>query len=104
VERTQLTWNATSIGGVPEEVNTMRMRTQEDFPAFGEPDDQANFEEVQRGLAVSEEEWILMNRGLNVDGWQTMDENGVIVTAVTDEIHMRGYYEEWLRLMNGDAK
>ena len=104
VERTQLTWNATSIGGVPEEVNTMRMRTQEDFPAFGEPDDQANFEEVQRGLAVSEEEWILMNRGLNVDGWQTMDENGVIVTAVTDEIHMRGYYEEWLRLMNGDPK
>jgi phenylpropionate dioxygenase-like ring-hydroxylating dioxygenase large terminal subunit len=104
VERTQLTWNATSIGGVPEEVNTMRMRTQEDFPAFGEPDDQANFEEVQRGLAVSEEEWILMNRGLNVDGWQTMDENGVIVTAVTDEIHMRGYYEEWLRLMNGDAQ
>ena len=48
----------------------MRMRTQEDFPAFGEPDDQANFEEVQRGLAVTEEEWVLMNRGLNVDGWQ----------------------------------
>ncbi|GLB68312.1 aromatic ring-hydroxylating oxygenase subunit alpha [Arthrobacter mangrovi] len=102
VDRTQLTWNATSIGGVPEEVNTMRMRTQEDFPAFGEPDDQANFEEVQRGLAVTEEEWVLMNRGLNVDGWQTIDENGVIVTAVTDEIHMRGYYEEWLRLMNGE--
>lgn len=102
VDRTQLTWNATTIGGVPEEVNTMRMRTQEDFPAFGEPDDQANFEEVQRGLAVSEEEWILMNRGLNVDGWQTIDESGVIVTAVTDEIHMRGYYEEWLRLMNGE--
>lgn len=102
VDRTQLTWNATTIGGVPEEVNTMRMRTQEDFPAFGEPDDQANFEEVQRGLAVTEEEWVLMNRGLNVDGWQTIDENGVIVTAVTDEIHMRGYYEEWLRLMNGE--
>jgi hypothetical protein len=45
-----------------------------------------------------------MNRGLNVDGWQTIDENGVIVTAVTDEIHMRGYYEEWLRLMNGESK
>ncbi|MCG2622587.1 aromatic ring-hydroxylating dioxygenase subunit alpha [Arthrobacter sp. I2-34] len=104
VDRTQLTWNATTIGGVPEEVNTMRMRTQEDFPAFGEPDDQANFEEVQRGLAVTEEEWVLMNRGLNVDGWQTIDENGVIVTAVTDEIHMRGYYEEWLRLMNGETQ
>ncbi|TFB75419.1 aromatic ring-hydroxylating dioxygenase subunit alpha [Cryobacterium glaciale] len=99
VDKTQLVWNATSIGGVPDEVNTMRMRTQEDFPAFGEPDDQANFEEVQRGLAVTEVEWILMNRGLNVDGWQTLDANGVVVSAVTDEIHMRSYFEEWLRLM-----
>ncbi|QGU03388.1 Anthranilate 1,2-dioxygenase large subunit [Corynebacterium comes] len=100
VDRTQLTWNATTIGGVPEEINTMRMRTQEDFPAFGEPDDQANFEEVQRGLAVPEAEWVLMNRGLDVENWQELNENGVIKSAVTDELHMRSYYSEWLRLMN----
>lgn len=102
VDRTQLTWHATTIGGVPDEVNTMRMRTQEDFPAFGEPDDQANFEEAQRGLAAPEAEWILMNRGLDVAGWQSVDEHGVTVTAVTDELHMRGYYEEWQRRMRGE--
>lgn len=102
VERTQLTWHATSVGGVPEIVNTLRMRSQEDFPAFGEPDDQANFEEVQRGLAAPEAEWILMNRGLDVTGWQSIGEDGAIVTAVTDELHMRGYYEEWLRRMGED--
>ena len=100
VDRTQLTWHATTIGGVPPEVNTIRMRTQEDFPAFGEPDDQANFEEVQRGLAVVEDEWILMNRGLGTDWHEVMDD-GVVKTAVTDELHMRRYYEEWLRLMEG---
>ena len=101
VDRTQLTWHATSVGGVPDEVNTLRMRTQEDFPAFGEPDDQANFEEVQRGLGAVEEEWILMNRGLGT-GWQRRGEDGVVETAVTDELHMRNYYAEWLRRMEGD--
>lgn len=100
VARTQLTWHATCIGGVPEEVNTIRMRTQEDFPAFGEPDDQANFEEIQRGLGVVEEEWVLMNRGLGT-GWQRLGADGVVTTAVTDELHMRGYYAEWVKRMDG---
>lgn len=102
VDRTQLTWHATRVGGVPDEVNTMRMRTQEDFPAFGEPDDQANFEEVQRGLAAPEAEWVLMNRGVGVDGWRSTPEDGSIRTAVTDELHMRSYYDEWLRRMRKD--
>jgi phenylpropionate dioxygenase-like ring-hydroxylating dioxygenase large terminal subunit len=103
VDRTQLTWHATTIGGVPDAVNTMRMRTQEDFPSFGEPDDQANFEEAQRGLAAPEAEWIYMNRGLDVSEWQSLGEDGVIVTAVTDELHMRSYYEEWQLRMRGQA-
>jgi len=102
VDRTQLTWWASTIGGVPDEVNVLRMRTQEDFPAFGEPDDQANFEEAQKGLAVEEEPWLLMNRGLGVAGWQQVEEDGVISGPVTDELHMRGYYREWSRLM-GEA-
>ena len=32
-------------------INALRMRTQEGFPNFGEVDDLANFEEIQRGLA-----------------------------------------------------
>lgn len=104
VDRTQLTWHATRIGGVPDEVNTLRMRTQEDFPAFGEPDDQANFEEAQRGLAATEAEWIFMNRGLDVTPWQSLGEDGVIATAVTDELHMRSYYDEWLRRMREEVR
>ncbi len=103
VDRTQLTWQATTIGGVPPEVNTMRMRTQEDFPAFGEPDDQANFEEVQRGLAAPEAEWILMNRGLDVPGWQEVGPDGVVSSTATDELHMRRYYAAWLDLMDEEA-
>jgi phenylpropionate dioxygenase-like ring-hydroxylating dioxygenase large terminal subunit len=104
VDRTQLTWHATRVGGVPDEVNILRMRTQEDFPAFGEPDDQANFEEAQRGLAAPEAEWILMNRGLDVTEWQSLGDDGVIVTAVTDELHMRSYYVEWLRRMREEVR
>lgn len=100
VDRTQLTWWASTVGGVPDELNTMRMRTQEDFPAFGEPDDQANFEEAQRGLGIEEMPWILMNRGMDVKGWQQLHENGLVSTPVTDELHMRAYYREWLRLMS----
>jgi phenylpropionate dioxygenase-like ring-hydroxylating dioxygenase large terminal subunit len=103
VDRTQLTWHATTIGGVPPEVNTMRMRTQEDFPSFGEPDDQANFEEVQRGLTAPEAEWVLMNRGLDVPGWQEVGPDGVVASRATDELHMRRYYAAWLDLMNEDS-
>ncbi|ANZ25899.1 aromatic ring-hydroxylating oxygenase subunit alpha [Rhodococcus aetherivorans] len=100
VDRTQLTWYATTVGGVPDEVNVLRMRTQEDFPAFGEPDDQANFEEAQRGLSIPEVAWVQMNRGFGVEGRQKVDADGVVTGPVTDELHMRGYYQEWLRLMS----
>lgn len=103
IDRTQLTWHATTIGGVPPEVNTMRMRTQEDFPSFGEPDDQANFEEAQRGLAVPEAEWVLMNRGLDVPGWQEVGPDEVVSSRATDELHMRRYYAAWLDLMDEDT-
>ena len=104
VDHTTLVWWATTIGGVPDEVNVLRMRTQEDFPAFGEPDDQANFEEAQRGLSVESEPWILMNRGYGIAGRQVENPDGSVTAPVTDEVHMRGYYSEWLRLMQEGPK
>lgn len=104
VGKTQLNWHSTSIGGVPDEVNTVRMRTQEDFPSFGEPDDQANFEEAQRGLEIPECEWLLINRGYDVENWQTPMEDGSIQSRVTDEIPVRKYYEAWQRVMNEETK
>ena len=49
VDRVQVTWYATTLSGVPEEINVLRMRTQEDFPNFGEVDDCANFEGLPAG-------------------------------------------------------
>lgn len=103
VNRTQLTWHWTTIGGVPDEVNALRMRTQEDFPSFGEVDDQANFAECQRGLSIPEVEWVLINRGLDLEGRQTSEEDGVITAPKTDELPLRGYFSEWRRLMAADV-
>ncbi len=59
VDETNVTWYGTAVvdedgelGGAVDEINSLRMRTQEQFPNFGEVDDLANFEEIQRGLGV----------------------------------------------------
>lgn len=100
VDETRITFYATTVDSLPDEVNTMRMRTQEDFPAFGEPDDVANFAEIQRGLSIPEVEWVMIHRGLHVHDRQEVDERGVITAPVTDEVVMRSYFQEWKRLMS----
>src|SRR6266540_2680077 len=87
-----------------DEVNALRMRTQEQFPNFGEVDDLANFEEIQRGLACQEDEWIYMHRGLGIPGRVKTDENGIITAPATDEVFMREYIKEWKRLMKATPK
>ncbi|SDI25983.1 Ring hydroxylating alpha subunit (catalytic domain) [Alteribacillus persepolensis] len=99
VDQTRLTWYATTVDNLPDEINTLRMRSQEDFPAFGEPDDVANFAECQRGLSIPEVEWVMFNRGYNVPDRQKVDERGVITAPVTDETPMRNYFQEWKRLL-----
>lgn len=103
VDSTQLTWWSTTLDGVPDEVNLLRMRHQEDFPSFGEPDDQVNFEEAQRGLAIAEMEWVLFNRGYGIEGRQSLDAAGVPTAPITDELPMRGYFAEWARLMDQEG-
>jgi phenylpropionate dioxygenase-like ring-hydroxylating dioxygenase large terminal subunit len=102
VDSTALSWYGTTIEGVPSEINTLRMRMQEDFPAFGEPDDLANFEEAQRGMLIPEMEWIDVSRGAGT-GRETTDDRGVVTGPVTDEHHVRGYFQEWTRLMTGST-
>ncbi|WP_240374120.1 aromatic ring-hydroxylating oxygenase subunit alpha [Bacillus piscicola] len=104
VNQTQLTWYATTVDELPDEVNTLRMRSQEDFPAFGEPDDVANFAECQRGLSIPEVEWVMFNRGYNVPDRQTTDKRGVITAPVTDETPMRNYFQEWKRLLSVERR
>ncbi len=106
VTETNAIWYATAVvdeariwGDALGAINALRMRTQEEFPNFGEVDDLANFEEIQRGLAAPEDEWVYMHRGLDVPGRIHTDEHGIITAPATDEMFMREYIKEWKRLM-----
>lgn len=112
VAETGTVWYATKIEDpdgtlgdeVLEDINALRMRTQEAFPNFGEVDDLTNFEEIQRGLACPEDEWIYMNRGLDVPGRIRTQDDGTIVGPATDELFMREYWKEWKRLMKAEPR
>ena len=79
------------------------MRTQEGFPNFGEVDDIANFEQIQRGLMALEDEWVYMNRGLGIPGRVKTHDDGTITAPATDEAFMREHFKEWKRLMKARA-
>jgi phenylpropionate dioxygenase-like ring-hydroxylating dioxygenase large terminal subunit len=102
VDHTRLHWYATSIGGVPDEITSLRMRLQEDFPSFGEPDDLANFEECQRGLAAPEMEWIRTDRHLDSDTERV--EEGLLTGVASDELTLRAFWRRWRELMTSDVK
>lgn len=97
--RTVVHWHATQRADADPQLKTMRMRTQEDFPVLGEMDDASNFEECQRGMENHpEDEWIDISRHVDT-GEDLTDENGLIKSPVTSEIHMRAYFSQWLHLM-----
>ena len=106
VEETNAIWYGTmivddgSIGadGV-RDINALRMRTQEGFPNFGEVDDIANFEQIQRGLMAIEDEWVYMHRGLGIPDRVKTNADGTITAPATDEAFMREHFKEWKRLM-----
>jgi hypothetical protein len=81
------------------DINALRMRTQEQFPNFGEVDDVANFEQIQKGLECIEDEWVYMNRGLGIEGRIRHEPDGSITAPSTDEAFMREHFKEWKRLM-----
>jgi len=96
---TALHWNATRRRDADSEMNTIRMRTQEDFPIMGEMDDATNFEECQRGLAnCPEDEWVDISRHYET-GKDIVGDDGVLTGPVTSDLHMRNYYGQWKRLM-----
>jgi hypothetical protein len=102
VGETVMHWYATRRKDVDAQVNTMRLRTQEDFPVMGEMDDAANFEECQRGLVNHpEDEWVDMSRHYE-SGKDVAAEDGIIRGPVTTDLHMRNYYAQWKRLMQAN--
>lgn len=99
VGETILTWYATTLDGVDEEVNVMRMRTQEDFPILGETDDAANFEACQQGLmSIPEEEWVDISRHVTTNT-DRAERDGIVSGPVTSDLHLRAYFRRWKELM-----
>jgi phenylpropionate dioxygenase-like ring-hydroxylating dioxygenase large terminal subunit len=111
VDETDTTWYATvvcdeagELGGAVDDVNALRLRAQEAFPNFGEVDDAVNFEEIQRGLAACEDEWVYMHRGLGVPGRVRTEPDGSLKAPATDEVFMRSHMKEWKRLMASEPQ
>jgi hypothetical protein len=109
VNETDTTWFGTAIvdeanelDGMADAVNAIRMRTQEQFPNFGEVDDLTNFEEIQRGLAAQEDEWVYMHRGMGLPERYRM-EGSTLVAPATDEAFMRETFKVYKSLMKSRA-
>ena len=96
---TQVTMSCVRLGGVSDEINTMRVRQHESFygPAgSGSPDDAEIFERVQRGMAAEVNPWIEISRGMHRE---FVDTDGSVVGLITDEVPQRGQMKYWLQLM-----
>jgi hypothetical protein len=96
---TQVTMSMVRLGGVSDEINTMRVRQHESFygPAgSGSPDDAEIFERVQRGMAAEINPWIEISRGMHRE---FVDSDGSVVGLITDEVPQRGQMKYWLQLM-----
>lgn len=106
VNETNAVWYGTRVvddgtlgADAVRDINALRMRTQEQFPNFGEVDDVANFEQIQKGLDCVEDEWVYMNRGYGIPGRIRIEADGSITAPSTDEAFMREHFKEWKRLM-----
>jgi hypothetical protein len=106
---TDTTWWGTSVvddndqlQGCADDINALRMRTQESFPNFGELDDLMNFEQIQIGLTAEEDEWVYMHRGLGIDDRITHAANGTLIAPSTDEVFLRETMREYKRLMSDE--
>lgn len=99
-----INWYATTLDGVPDEINAIRMRMQEDFPSFGEVDDAANFEACQVGLEeIPEMEWVNIAR--HIDGARRYrDSDGHWREPISSDLHPRAYWAAWRALMDPSAE
>lgn len=98
VDRTRLSVYLLSAPAAPEEVDLIRLRVDEDFVSFGTPDDLEMFERIQQGLQIPESEWIDTSRGAALDT-DDPDTVGVVLGDLSTEAPIRGYLNEWTRLM-----
>jgi phenylpropionate dioxygenase-like ring-hydroxylating dioxygenase large terminal subunit len=101
VALTNVRYYTTLLNDAPEELNTLRVRFEEDFNNVGARDDLAIMEMVQDVLTtIPEMEWLDLSRGMMR---QTIDSRGVITSNKTDDTAIRGSYDHWKTLMNREV-
>ena len=103
VDRTEVDLAPTLLKGVPDELNTMRIRQFEQFyspQGGGIHDDVEMFNRVQEGLACTMEPWLLFQRGLHRE--VTLPD-GSIKGQVTDETPQRAMWKHWLEVMENNV-
>ena len=59
---------------------------------------------IQRGLAACEDEWVYMHRGLGVSGRVKTERDGSLMAPATDEVFMREHMKVWKRLMSAEPR
>ncbi|MBL4868923.1 MAG: aromatic ring-hydroxylating dioxygenase subunit alpha [Pseudomonadales bacterium] len=97
--RTEVELAPTLLKGVPDEINTMRIRQFEQFyspQGGGIHDDVEMFNRVQEGLACTMEPWLLFRRGLHREEKLS---DGTLRGQVTDETPQRAMWRHWLEVM-----
>lgn len=99
-DRTEVLLAPAFLEGVPDEINTQRLRAYEAFyspQGGGIHDDIEMFTRVTEGLRCTADPWLLFRRGLHREH---TDVDGTIVGQVTDEVSQRAMWRRWLELMN----
>lgn len=102
--RTEVELAPTLLKGVPDEINTMRIRQFEQFyspQGGGIHDDVEMFNRVQEGLACTMEPWLLFQRGVHREERLP---DGTLRGQVTDEVPQRAMWQHWLEVMEENAE
>ena len=96
--RTEVLGFPAMLDGVPDSINTARIRSFEWFSGvagFGTPDDVEIFERNQIGLQAEDAPWLYLGRGLDIEA----GDDETIKGNVTDEVPQRAQLVAWRRAM-----
>ena len=98
-ERTEVELAFAALAGVPDELNTQRLRQYEQFyspQGGGIHDDIEMFNRVAEGLRCTMEPWLIFRRGLDRERHM---EDGSVVGQITDEVPQRAMWQHWKEVM-----
>jgi hypothetical protein len=100
VDETEVLMFPGLLKGVPDSINSLRLRQHESFygPAgAGSAEDAELFERNQTGLQAAVEPWVYLGRGLNRE---RTEPDGTRVGLIGDETTQRGQLRAWAKLMS----